>query len=42
LKSRLIGYWVVTALLAFDIGSGGVGQFTHLPDNVEGMTRLDY
>ena len=30
------GYWITTALLAFDIGCGGVAQLVHAQGNVEG------
>jgi uncharacterized membrane protein YphA (DoxX/SURF4 family) len=40
MKTRTIGYWITTALLAFAIGSGGVAEVMHLPPNVEGIVNL--
>jgi len=28
-RGKVIAYWVTTALLAFVVGSGGIGQVTH-------------
>ena len=41
-RARTIGYWVVTALVALTIGSGGAAQLAHMPANVEGMVHLGY
>jgi len=40
LKSR--SYWVVTALIAFCIGSGGAAELMGVPGNIEGLVHLGY
>ncbi len=42
MKSKVIGYWVCTVVVALLIGSGGAAQALRLPQNVEGMTALGY
>ena len=39
-KTKVIGYWIITALLVFAIGSGGVAELAHLPANVEGIVHV--
>ena len=41
-RSRIIAYWIVTALVAFVLGSGGVADVSRIPAVVEGMTHLGY
>jgi uncharacterized membrane protein YphA (DoxX/SURF4 family) len=41
-KSKAIGYWVTTGIIALLIGSGGIMQVMRLPDAVAGITRLGY
>jgi uncharacterized membrane protein YphA (DoxX/SURF4 family) len=41
-KTRLIGYWVTTALTAFVFLSGGVMDIVQPPDLMKGMTDLGY
>src|SRR5262245_46214880 len=40
LKSK--GYWVITILVAFFIGSGGFAELAHVQGNVEGLVQLGY
>ena len=42
MKSKAIGYWVTTGIIALLIGSGGIMQVMRLPDAVAGITRLGY
>lgn len=39
---RLVTYWVATALVVFQLGSGGVGDILRIPPVLEGMTHLGY
>lgn len=39
---RTIGYWLITALVAFALGSGGAADVMRLPPVIEGMTHLGY
>jgi hypothetical protein len=39
-KTKVIGYWISTALLVFAIGSGGVAELALLPANVEGIVHV--
>ena len=41
-KWESISYWVITAIVAFCIGSGGAAELARLPGNVEGLVRLGY
>jgi uncharacterized membrane protein YphA (DoxX/SURF4 family) len=41
-KTRLIAYWVTTALTAFVFLSGGVMDIVQPPDLMKGMTDLGY
>lgn len=41
-KSRVIGYWVVTAMVAFVIGAGGVADLSGAAEVAEGFARLGY
>jgi uncharacterized membrane protein len=40
--ARRISYWVVTALVALAMVSGGVGELAQLPQTVRGMALLGY
>jgi len=42
MKLRSINYWVVTAMVAFFIGSGGAAELMRVPGNIEGLVRLGY
>ena len=42
MKLKSISYWVVTAMLAFFIGSGGAAELAHVPGNIEGLVQLGY
>jgi len=42
MKSKSISYWVVTAMLAFFIGSGGAAELLQVPGNIEGLVHLGY
>lgn len=41
-KGRVLGYWVVTALVAFAIGAGGLADVAGVPDVMEGFRKLGY
>jgi hypothetical protein len=41
-KSKAIGYWVTTGIVALLIGSGGIMQVMLRPDAVAGIMRLGY
>ena len=42
MKARLIGYWVVTALVALAFLAGGAGDLSKGPDMLAGMAHLGY
>ena len=42
MKARIIGYWVATVLVAAAMVSGGIGEVTHQPQMMEGMSKLGY
>jgi DoxX-like family len=42
MKWKSISYWVITALVAFFIGSGGAAELAGVPGTVEGLVRLGY
>jgi len=42
MKSKSISYWVVTAMLAFFIGSGGAAELARVQGNVQGLVQLGY
>jgi len=37
MKTKVIGYWATTAMLAFAMLSGGAAELAHRRENVEGM-----
>jgi len=39
---KSISYWVITAMLAFFIGSGGAAELAGVPGTVEGLVQLGY
>ncbi|NLR80406.1 DoxX family protein [Chitinophaga eiseniae] len=41
-QTRIIIYWIATALVIFQLGSGGVGDVLRLPAVIAGMTHLGY
>ena len=41
-KSKTLGYWTTTAILASVLISGGAAQIARLPANVEGILQLGY
>jgi hypothetical protein len=41
-KSKLIVYWLITAILALLLFTGGIAELMHQPQNMEGMRRLGY
>jgi hypothetical protein len=41
-RIRRVAYWTATALVVFQLGSGGVGDILRIPPVLEGMTRLGY
>ena len=42
MKRKSISYWVITAMVAFFIGSGGAAELARVPENVEGLGHLGY
>jgi DoxX-like family len=42
MKLKSLSYWVITAMVAFFIGSGGAAELARLQGNVEGLVRLGY
>ena len=42
MKTKVIGYWLTTAFLAFALLSGGVAELARRRENVEGMMHLGY
>jgi uncharacterized membrane protein YphA (DoxX/SURF4 family) len=42
MKTKVIGYWATTAILAFVVLSGGSAQLAQRRENVEGMAHLGY
>ncbi len=38
----IISYWVIAAIVAFCIGSGGTAELVDCQSNVEGLVRLGY
>ena len=42
MNAKVIGYWVATVLVALALGSGGIAQLMHAPQNIEGMRQLGY
>jgi uncharacterized membrane protein YphA (DoxX/SURF4 family) len=41
-KTKTIGYWVCTVLVAFVLLSGGAAELAHQHDTIAGMERLGY
>jgi hypothetical protein len=41
-RTRRIGYWITTGLVALALGSGGVGDVLRVDDIVAGMVHLGY
>jgi uncharacterized membrane protein YphA (DoxX/SURF4 family) len=39
---KSISYWVITAMVAFFIGSGGAAELARVPGNVQGLAQLGY
>ena len=42
MKPKSMRYWVVTAMVAFFIGSGGAAELMRVPGTVEGLVHLGY
>jgi len=42
MKLKSISYWVITAMVAFFIGSGGLAELMRVPGNIEGLVHLGY
>ena len=42
MKPKVIGYWVVTAFLLFNVLAGAIAELIQRKDNVEGMILLGY
>jgi uncharacterized membrane protein YphA (DoxX/SURF4 family) len=42
MKTRIIGYWAATGLVAFAFVMGGVADLTRSPDVLAGMAHLGY
>ena len=42
MKTKVIGYWVTTAFLLFNVLAGAIAELVQRKDNVEGMIFLGY
>jgi uncharacterized membrane protein YphA (DoxX/SURF4 family) len=42
MKTKTIGYWVTTAIVAFVLLSGGAAELAHRKETLEGMAHLGY
>lgn len=42
MRMKVIGYWVITAFLLFNLLAGGIAELLQRPDTVEGMILLGY
>ena len=42
MKLKSISYWVITGIVTFCIGSGGVAELARVPGNIEGLFHLGY
>jgi uncharacterized membrane protein YphA (DoxX/SURF4 family) len=42
MKTKQIGYWATTSLLALALISGGAAQMARRPENIEGIVHLGY
>jgi hypothetical protein len=42
MKPKVIGYWIVTAFLLFNVLAGAIAELIQRKDNVEGMLLLGY
>jgi uncharacterized membrane protein YphA (DoxX/SURF4 family) len=42
MKTKMLAYWITTAILAFVLFSGGVGELTHSWGTLETVTILGY
>ena len=42
MKSKVIGYWLTTAFLLFNVLAGAIAELVQRKDNVEGMILLGY
>ena len=42
MKTKLIGYWIITAILAFALLSGGIGQLANHPETIRSLVQLGY
>ena len=42
MKLKSISYWVITVMVAFFIGSGGVAELARVPGTVQGLVHLGY
>ncbi len=42
MKTKVIGYWATTAILAFAVVSSGAAELARRRDNVEGLVHLGY
>ncbi len=40
MNAKNIAYWIMTVLIAFFIGSGGVAQVAHVQGTVDGFVRI--
>ena len=42
MKTKVIAYWICTAVIVLCIGAGGAAQALRVQQNVDGMTALGY
>jgi hypothetical protein len=41
-KTKMIGYWIVTTFLLFNVLAGAIAELVQRQDNLEGMLALGY
>ena len=42
MNTKAIGYWAITAVVAFAVVSGGAAELARRPDNIDGLVKLGY
>ncbi|HEU4382609.1 MAG TPA: DoxX family protein, partial [Anaeromyxobacteraceae bacterium] len=41
-RTKAIAYWLTTGVIVFAMFSGGVAEFAHRPETINGMKELGY
>jgi len=42
MNTKAIGYWAITAVVAFAVVSVGAAELARRPDNIDGLVKLGY